>query len=48
VNTISPVAAPGEAGRPVAMTWRSAFGIDGRMQQLIERGRIDARDGLVP
>ena len=26
LNTISPEAAPGEAGRPVAMTLRSAFG----------------------
>ena len=46
-NTISPEAAPGEAGRPVAITLRSAFGIDGRMQQLVERGRIDARHRLL-
>ena len=46
-NTISPAAAPGEAGRPVAITLRSAFGIDGRMQELIERGGIDARHRLL-
>ena len=45
-NTISPQAAPGEAGRPVAITLRSAFGIDGRMQQLIERRGIDPRHRL--
>ena len=46
-NTISPEAAPGEAGRPVAITLRSALGIDGRMQQLVERRGIDARHRLL-
>ena len=47
VNTISPDAAPGEAGRPVAITLALGVRIDGRMQQLIERGRIDPRHRLV-
>ena len=48
LNTISPEAAPGDAGSPVAMTLRSAFGIDGRMQQLVERHRLDPRHRLFP
>jgi hypothetical protein len=46
VNTTLPVAAPGEAGRPAAITSRGAR-VDGRVQQLVERGRLDARDGLL-
>jgi hypothetical protein len=41
-STIWPQAAPGEAGRPVAMMSRAADGIKRGVQQLIERGRIDA------
>ena len=42
-NTISPEAAPGEAGRPVRDHLACGARIDGRMQQLVERQRIDAR-----
>ncbi len=42
-NTISPQAAPGDAGRPVAMHLALGVGIDGRMQKLIERRGIDPR-----
>ena len=38
-KTISPVAAPGEAGRPIADHVARGLRIDGRMQQLVERGR---------
>jgi hypothetical protein len=40
------VAAPGEAGRPVAMMSRARMRIDGGVQQLVERGRVDAHDTL--
>ncbi len=43
VNTASPVAAPGEAARPIAICSRGAFGIERRMQKLVQRRRIDAR-----
>src|SRR5215469_3392518 len=46
-NTIWPQAAPGEAGKPVAMIWRSAFGSMAQ-EKLIERRRIDAADRLFP
>ena len=42
-NTISPDAAPGDAGRPLAMILRSAFGSIVGCSKLIERRRIDAR-----
>ena len=38
--------APGDAGRPVAITLRCAR-IDGRMQKLVERQRIDAQHRFV-
>ena len=47
-NTISPLAAPGEAGRPIAIGSRLTLRVDRRMQQLVERGRLDARDRLLP
>ena len=47
VKTISPDAAPGEAGRPVAIRSRSRVRVDGRMQQLVERRRVDAQHRLV-
>ena len=46
-NTISPEAAPGEAGSPVAITLRSALGSMVGMQELVERRRIDARHRLL-
>ena len=46
-NTTSPDAAPGEAGRPVAITLRAAVGIDGRMEELVERAGIDPGHRLV-
>ena len=39
LNTIAPQAAPGDAGRPLAITLRSALGIERRVQQLVERRR---------
>ena len=47
VNTTLPEAAPGEAGRPLAITLRCGLGIERRMQQLVERGRLDARHRLL-
>ena len=47
LNTISPEAAPGEAGRPVADDLALGLRIDRRMQQLVERAGLDARDGLL-
>ena len=48
LNTISPQAAPGEAGRPDAKILRSAFGSIIGMEQLVERGRLDAHDRPLP
>jgi hypothetical protein len=42
-NTAAPDAAPGEAGRPLAMTLRRRLGIERRVEELVERGRIDAQ-----
>jgi hypothetical protein len=47
VNTISPEAAPGEAGRPVGDDVALGLRVDGRVQQLVERGRIDAQHRLL-
>ena len=47
VKTISPVAAPGEAGRPRAIERARRIGIERRMQELVERGRLDAADRLL-
>ena len=41
VNTICPVAAPGEALSPLAATAICAFGIDARVEELIERLGVD-------
>ena len=47
-NTISPVAAPGEAGRPGRDDCRARrLGIERRMQQLVERAGLDAADRLL-
>jgi hypothetical protein len=46
-NTISPAAAPGEAGRPVATILRVGLRVDGRMQQLVERAGVDALHRLL-
>jgi len=47
-NTISPDAAPGEAGSPVAITSRLAPGSMVGCSNLIERGRVDPRHRLFP
>ena len=47
LNTISPEAAPGEAGRPGRDHVALGLGIDGRMQQLVERAGLDPRHRLV-
>ena len=47
MNTTLPEAAPGEAGRPRGEHVVLALGIEHRVQQLVERGRLDAADRLV-
>ena len=48
VNATSPVAAPGDAPRPDGDLLLGRIGIEGRMQQLVQRRRIDPRDRFVP
>ena len=46
-NTTSPCAAPGRGRQAGGEEVALRVGIDGRMEQLVERGRIDAPDGLL-
>ena len=46
VNTTLPTAAPGDAGRPLAMTLRCGAAVEGRVQQLVELVGLDAQDRL--
>ena len=45
VKAVLPTAAPGEAGKPLAMTISLGLGIKHGVQKLIETGRIDAQHG---
>ena len=47
LNTTLPETAPGEAGRPLAIRSRSRCRVEGRVQQLVERGGLDPADRLV-
>ncbi len=47
-RTIFPDAAPGEALSPCAATSNSRVLVEPRMEELVELGRVDPRDGLVP
>ena len=49
VKTTAPVAAPGEAGRPFAATatFLRALGVEDRVQELVERLRLDLQQGLL-
>ncbi len=47
VSTISPAAAPGEAGSPVPINLRSALGSMVGMEKLVERQGIDAPHGIL-
>ena len=47
-STIFPDAAPGEAFSPCAATSNSRVRVEARVQELVELGRVDPRDGLLP